>query len=112
MEDVVDDDIEDSFFSGDASSTAFGLVFFAKVFNDYYPDSKWRPVVWGLSLSGVAAGSYFRVKSGKHFPTDVIVGSIVGGGIGYLIPHLHKKKPLPGLSMDVGFQGFSLRYKF
>ena len=42
LEDIVADDIEDSFFSGDASSTSYGLIFFAKVFSDYFPDSNWK----------------------------------------------------------------------
>ena len=113
LEDIVDDDLEDSFFSGDASTTAYGLTFFAKVFSDTYPDSKWKNWVWGASLTGTALGAYFRAKSGKHFPTDVIVGSLVGGGIGYLIPHLHKKRDdSKALSLIPSGNGIALVYKW
>ncbi|MEL6926019.1 MAG: hypothetical protein AAFO94_18400, partial [Bacteroidota bacterium] len=59
-EDIEDDGIEDSFYSGDASATAFGFIFFAKVFNDYYPDSKWRYGVWAVSVTGTVLGAYYR----------------------------------------------------
>jgi membrane-associated phospholipid phosphatase len=31
-----------------------------------------------------------RINTHNHFPTDAIVGYIVGAAIGYLIPELHK----------------------
>jgi hypothetical protein len=65
------------------------LIFFAKVFNDYFPDTKWKYGVWAVSITGTIIEAYFRAKSGEHFPTDVIAGSLVGGSIGFFIPHLH-----------------------
>ena len=111
-EDIADDDIEDSFFSGDATATAYGMIFFAKVFNDYYPESKWRYAVWAGSITATTLGAYFRAKSGKHFPTDVIVGALVGGSLGYLIPHLHKKKKVKGFSFQTTQNGIGLCYLF
>jgi len=111
LEDVVDDDIEDSFYSGDAASTAYGLIFFAKVFNDYYPESKYKYLVWGGAGIGTGLGAYFRAKSGKHFPSDVIVGSLIGGGLGFLIPHLHKNKDENRISIHPSGIGLSLTYK-
>ena len=40
-------------------------------------------------LTGFVA--YERVRSGNHFPTDVIMASMAGGGIGVLVPHLHRR---------------------
>jgi membrane-associated phospholipid phosphatase len=91
--------IADSFFSGHASSTAYSLIFLAKVFNDYFPDTNWRYGVWGLCITGTITEAWFRVKSGAHFPTDVLVGSLVGGAIGYFIPCLHRK--ISGTSWDI-----------
>ncbi len=81
-----------SFYSGHTSSVSSMTFFSAKVFSDYYPDSKWKPVVWiSAALLPVATG-YFRVKGGRHFPTDVITGYVTGAIVGYLIPQMHKKK--------------------
>ncbi len=81
-----------SFYSGHTSAASVLSFFSAKVFSDYYPDSKWKPVVWSAAAVIPAATGYFRVKGGKHFPTDVIVGYLAGALIGVGIPHLHRKK--------------------
>ena len=31
------------------------------------------------------------MRAGEHFPTDVIMGSLVGAGIGVLVPHFHRR---------------------
>lgn len=40
---------------------------------------------------------------------DVIVGSLVGGGIGYLIPRIHKMGS--NLNLQASGHGLSLTYK-
>jgi len=81
-----------SFFSGHTAGVASLSFFTAKVFNDYYPDSKWKPVIWSAAAVIPATTGYLRVRGGKHYPTDVIVGMAIGGLVGVLIPHLHRKK--------------------
>jgi hypothetical protein len=112
LKEIAGNDIEDSFFSGDASSTAYSFIFTAKVFNDYFPDSKLKYGIWGVSITGTALQAYFRAKSGKHFPTDVIVGSLVGGSLGFLIPQLHKNFQEQRLSINPSSYGISLTYEF
>ena len=85
-------DTRKSFFSGHTSTSFAGAVFFAKVFSDYYPNSKLKPYVWLGALSISSTVGYTRIKAGKHFPTDVLVAALVGSACGYLIPELHKKK--------------------
>ena len=90
LEDIADYDILNSFFSGDASSIAFGFVFFAFAYSWFYKERKYTYLLWILALSGVVLGGYFRTMSGKHFPTDVTVGAIVGSVVAFGILILHK----------------------
>ena len=80
-----------SFFSGHTSLTAASFFFTAKVFSDYYPDSKLKPYVWAGAIVIPAMVGYFRVAAGKHFPTDVITGYAIGAAIGFFVPHFHRK---------------------
>ncbi|MEO1261237.1 MAG: phosphatase PAP2 family protein [Bacteroidota bacterium] len=79
-----------SFFSGHASNSASYAFLTAKVFTDNNPNSKWNPYVWSAAVTLPAVTSFLRVKAGKHFPTDVVVGYAVGAAIGFLVPELHK----------------------
>lgn len=80
-----------AFVSGHTSGAAAGAFFFARVFSDYYPKSKLKPYVWGLAIGMPALTGYLRVRAGRHYPTDVIAGYLLGGSIGYFVPLLHKK---------------------
>jgi len=79
-----------SFFSGHTTHAFSSAVFFSTVYSEYYPNSKWRPYIWGASLLSASITGYLRYASGDHFPTDIIVGAVVGSAIGYLIPLIHK----------------------
>jgi len=83
-----------SFFSGHTSTTASFSFFFAKVMSDYHPNMKtgWKIGMWTFAAAVPAATGYLRVKAGYHFRTDVLTGYAVGAAIGWLIPHLHKRK--------------------
>ena len=79
-----------SFFSGHTTNAFASAVFFSSVFSKYYPNSKWKPFVWGGSLLVASTVGFMRYRAGAHFPTDIIVGAAVGSAIGYLIPKLHE----------------------
>ena len=81
-----------SFFSGHAAITAAlagtaTYLAFARASNGW---EKWVTLAGGVLLTSFV--SYQRVDEGKHFPTDVIVGGIVGAAIGVLVPHLHRRR--------------------
>jgi membrane-associated phospholipid phosphatase len=78
-----------SFFSGHTSTTASMCFFAAEVFQRTHPGSRWRPWVWGAAAAIPAATGILRVQAGKHYPTDVIVGYIVGAACGIFVPRLH-----------------------
>jgi membrane-associated phospholipid phosphatase len=80
-----------SFYSGHTSSAFFNAVFISKVVTDIYGESGYTYAVWGICLTAAATTGYLRYEAGKHFPSDIIVGAIAGGAIGYLIPVLHKQ---------------------
>jgi len=79
-----------SFFSAHTSVSFASAVFLSTTFNKYNPDSNLTPYIWGTSLLLASAVGYLRFASGDHFPTDIIVGAIVGSVIGYLIPLIHE----------------------
>lgn len=104
-----------SFFSGHASVVALNTFFAAKVFSDYFPNSPWKPVVWALGAGIPALTGYLRVAAGKHFPTDVITGYLVGAACGYFIPAIHKKKKdakMQSLNIYTGINQLTLHYQF
>lgn len=81
-----------SFFSGHTSLAASMSFLTAKVFHDLSDNNTAKALVWTAAALVPAATGYLRYHAGKHFPTDIIAGYVVGGAIGYLVPFLHKKK--------------------
>ena len=79
-----------SFASGHVSGTASVSWFTAKVINDLYPNSKWRPAVWAGAVAIPGTVAWLRYRAGKHFPTDVAAGFAIGAAMGWLVPTLHK----------------------
>lgn len=79
-----------SFVSGHTSNTTALGFFSAKVYSDLYPNSKLKPLIWTLGVTLPAMTGYLRYRAGKHFPTDIISGYILGASVGYLVPHFHK----------------------
>ena len=81
-----------SFFSGHTSNYTAMSFFTAKIISDYFENKTLKIIAWSTAASTSVLMAYLRVQSGKHFVSDVIVGYAVGAAIGYLIPHMHKKK--------------------
>lgn len=80
-----------SMWSGHTSITAASTYFIAMVYADYHPDSRFKPLMWtGAALIPALTG-LTRVKAGKHYWTDVIVGYAVGAFIGTMTPYLHRR---------------------
>ncbi len=80
-----------SFFSGHTSMAAASTFFLAKVYSDYHPHNRWRYAVWTAAGALPAVTGFLRIQAGKHFPTDVMVGYVVGAATGYLVPFVHQK---------------------
>lgn len=74
-----------SFPSGHASN-AFALASSASMF--------WRPAAWVLvPIAAGVAGS--RVLIGVHYPSDIIVGAMLGTLLGLFLSYFAKKRFLP-----------------
>ena len=79
-----------SFFSGHTSVAFAAMIFLSTVHSKYYPDSDWKPFIWGGTILLASSVGYLRIIAGAHFPSDVIVGALVGSAVGYLIPRIHE----------------------
>lgn len=113
----MDDKSQNSFYGGHIAATAAATFFTAKIFNDYFPDSPARPYVWGVATAVPVGVGYLRMRAGKHFLSDNLLGLVIGAGAGILVPHLHKKgSPLSLQSAPAGPAGggavFNLTYRF
>jgi membrane-associated phospholipid phosphatase len=89
-----------SFYSGHTSFSFTGAVLTSKLFSNYFPNSDWKEVVWGTTLVGASCVGYLRYAAGKHFPSDVLVGAIMGGLTGYFVPYLLERNRKDGSSIS------------
>lgn len=106
----IDPDTRKSFFSGHTSVSFASAVFFSEVFSNYSDDKNLNTFVWISSLTIATGTGLLRYFSGKHFPTDIIAGSVVGGLIGYGIPKIHQKNSALNLNQSYGVINISYRF--
>lgn len=85
-------DKQRSFYSGHVAAAAASTFFAAQVYSDFYPDSKAKPYIWAAAAVIPAAVGYFRIESGNHFLSDVLIGYALGTASGIFVPRLHRKK--------------------
>lgn len=105
-----------SFIAGHPALVATSTFFTAKVFSDYNPESSFKYVMWGAAIVSTGATAYFRHRAGKHFPSDLIVGTSIGALSGILVPHFHKNKLFKNPNMSLtpfsgDMHGLTFRYK-
>lgn len=83
-----------SFFAGHVALVATSTFFTAKVYSDYHPHSKFRWVLYGVAIGATGATGYLRHRAGKHFPSDIVLGTAIGALSGILVPQAHKSKKI------------------
>jgi membrane-associated phospholipid phosphatase len=108
-------DAKMSFFSNHTTTAFASAVFISTVYSDYYPRSEWKPYIWTGSLLTASFIGYLRYEAGMHFPTDILVGAMIGSAIGYVIPWIHRvNNDDISLTPDALYAdyGFSVQVKF
>lgn len=90
--DRISGNARNSFLGGHPALVATSSFFVASVYADYHPDSKFKYVLYGAAAIATGGTAYLRHRGGKHFPSDLIVGTGIGTLTGLLVPRLHKNK--------------------
>ncbi|WP_343702118.1 phosphatase PAP2 family protein [Chitinophaga sp.] len=81
-----------SFFSGHVSFAATSTFFLAKVYTDYHQIKGLKRVaIYSAAAVPPALVGFYRVRAGKHFRTDVILGFLIGASTGIVVPELHRR---------------------
>ncbi|HYO22512.1 MAG TPA: phosphatase PAP2 family protein [Flavisolibacter sp.] len=82
-----------SFYSGHAANATSATFFAVKVYCDYHPEiGKKKYLLYGLASVPALFCGWARIKALAHFPSDVLVGYVVGGFFGIMIPEMHRIK--------------------
>lgn len=108
---------KNSFFAGHVALVGTSTFFMAKVYADYNPDSKVKWIPYTLASVATGATAYLRHRGGRHFPSDIVLGTAVGPLVGILIPQFHKNKLFEKTGLKItpftgNGPGLSVVYKF
>jgi len=79
-----------SFYSGHASAAFTVATFTGEWFSEIYPNSKYKTLVWASSYTLAAGVGILRVVAGKHYPSDIIIGALMGTGVSFGVLKLHE----------------------
>lgn len=82
-----------SFMSGHTSGAFGAAVSASYLVGLQSDDTTYRAGVWGTLVGSASVTAVMRVRAGRHFPTDVVAGAVVGGGLGVLVPLLNARNP-------------------
>ena len=89
------------------SSTTFAASTFAYY---YYSQNFDRNIPIAILLySPAVATAVLRVASANHFPSDVVVGAVIGSGISYLICQWHRSDVVV---IDLGFNSIGISFRY
>jgi len=110
---------KNSFFAGHVALVGTATFYTAAIYDRYHPDSWTKWLVYGAAAGATLGTAYLRLKAGRHFPSDIVVGTLVGVGSGLLVPYFHRNKTwkrnrlgLSPLMRTDGVKGLSLAWRF
>ncbi|MDH3650131.1 MAG: phosphatase PAP2 family protein [Saprospiraceae bacterium] len=99
-----------SFFSGHVAWAASAAYTSATIYSDYHPEaSKWW--IYGLASIPPTVVGYYRYRALKHYPSDIILGHLVGLATGLLVPHLHKRGKKRHFTLAFSDTGVGMVYR-
>jgi len=78
-----------SFYSGHAALSFGAAVTGAYLLGASSDNKLARGMSWGIGLMAASATANLRVRAGKHFYSDVLIGAAIGTAVGYVVPALH-----------------------
>lgn len=82
-------DSHTSFYSGHAAMAFTASVAGSYLFSLGSTDERARAALWGLQFTLASTTAHLRVRAGKHFYSDILIGALVGCAVGYAVPALH-----------------------
>ncbi len=87
-----------SFWSGHTATTAAATFTCADIVQHSDASATTKTITWVSAATLPAVVGFYRVRAGQHFPSDVIVGYLVGAGIGMAVPYIHRLGARAGIN--------------
>jgi membrane-associated phospholipid phosphatase len=82
-----------AFWSGHTANTAAITFATAHLVQHSNASPGAKTATWIGAATVPAAMGWWRVRSGRHFPTDVLTGYAFGALVGWAVPYLHRRAP-------------------
>jgi hypothetical protein len=87
--DPQDRDSRLSFYSGHTALSFTAAVAGSYLLGAATDDKAARATLWGTEIALASATANLRIRAGKHYYSDVIIGALVGIATGVFVPRLH-----------------------
>lgn len=84
-------DARTSFYSGHTAVAFSSAVFLASTHDEIFDAPIRSTIIWSGALGLATTTGYLRYKAGKHFPSDILAGAVIGSAMGYWVPKMHMK---------------------
>jgi membrane-associated phospholipid phosphatase len=88
-----------SFPSGHAAGAFAMATAYSRLFMKRHPDSRLVIPMWIGTYTLAGTTSVLRAVAGDHFWTDIIAGTVLGIGMGLLVPWLHERHTSSGVAV-------------
>ncbi|MCB0791633.1 MAG: phosphatase PAP2 family protein [Flavobacteriales bacterium] len=79
-----------SFWSGHVANTASLVLSCAALVDRSDADPGTKAAVWTGGVALPLLMAWLRVRAGRHFPSDVLVGCVAGALVGLAVPYFHR----------------------